>query len=117
MNNNPILLIDDKCTLCNRTAHFIVNHGGQNKFSILSLYSDEGRKLLVKYGFPADYDESVVLIEHEKAYTKSDAVLRVFKYLNGMYPYIYWFIIVPKALRNWVYHLVSKHRHRLYHSH
>ena len=117
MNNKPKLLIDDNCALCNRTVLFIVQNGGKNEFSFLSLYSDEGKVVLTEYGFPANYTESVVLINDGKAYIKSDAVLRVFKKLNGIYPWLYWFIIVPKIIRDGIYNIISKHRHRIYNSH
>lgn len=114
MNGKPVLLIDSKCTLCSKTMNFIVRHGGEDKFQFLSLYSDAGRQILKKHGFPEHYDKSVVLVENGTAYSKSDAALRTTRKLNGFLPMIYGLKIIPKKFRDWVYDLIARHRHRFF---
>ena len=113
MKENPVILIDDTCTLCNRSVAFIVKHGGGDLYRFISIYSAEGKQYLSHYGLPERYDESLVLIENGKAYVKSAAVLRISRELDGAFPLLYGFIIVPRILRDTVYMLVSKHRHLL----
>lgn len=108
------LLIDDTCVLCNKTVGFILRRGGDSKFKFLSLYSEEGKTALKEKGFPGNYARSVVLIRGERIYTKSTAVLKVLQRLNGFFPVLYGFIIVPKPVRDWVYDIVARHRHRLF---
>jgi predicted DCC family thiol-disulfide oxidoreductase YuxK len=111
--NKPVLLIDSECKFCSRSMQFIMKHGGEDKYIFHSLYSTEGREILQKYNFPEDYSESIVLIENEKAYIKSDAALSIAKKLNGILPALYWFRVVPKKIRDAAYHFVSRHRHKI----
>jgi len=112
MTNGSVILIDDTCTLCNRSVAFIVNHGGGDLYRFVSIYSDEGKLYLRKYGLPEGYDDSLVLLENRKAYVKSGAVLRISRKLDGAFPLLYGFIIVPRFLRDAIYMLVSRHRHK-----
>jgi predicted DCC family thiol-disulfide oxidoreductase YuxK len=52
------------------------------------------------------------LIEEEKIYTKSSAVLNILKRLDGLWPLLYVFIIVPPFIRNPVYDVIAKYRYR-----
>ena len=114
MNEKPILLIDSECTLCSKTVNFIVRHGGEERFRFISLYAEEGKEILKKHGFPKDYKESVVLVENGTAHTKSDAALLTAKKLPGLFPVLYGFKIIPKFVRDSVYDLIARHRHRIF---
>lgn len=78
-----------------------------------SLFKDDGKELMKRFGLPEDYDQSIVFIEKGRAYVKSGAALRVTKYLNIWWKPFFIFIIVPRPIRDFFYMLVSKHRHRL----
>ncbi len=112
MNSKPILLVDDTCTLCNRSVGFIMKNVGEDRYRFLSLTSAEGRKILGQYGLPEDYNDSLVLISDNKAYIRSDAVLRIAMNLKGLYILIYALIIVPRPVRDAVYSVITKHRHK-----
>jgi len=79
----------------------------------LSLYSDEGKQLLKKHGLPQDYNKSLVLIEDDKLYLKSDAALKIARRLDGIWPVFYYFRFVPRFIRDAVYDIISRHRHKL----
>ena len=110
-----VVLIDDTCTLCNRSVAFMNHYGGGDEFDFISLYADEGKSYLDKYGLPENYTVSVVLIDRERnrAYLKSGAVLRIARKLKGLWPALYILLIVPRFIRDTVYDIVAKHRHRL----
>ncbi|MFW5821152.1 MAG: thiol-disulfide oxidoreductase DCC family protein [Bacteroidota bacterium] len=113
MENKPVLLIDDECVLCNKTVNFIIRNGGEGKFEFLSLYSERAKKLLNEKGLPEDYKESVVLIEGEKLYLKSNAVLKVTEKLEGIVKILSWSKILPSGLRDGIYDMIAKHRHKI----
>ena len=113
MKEKPTLLIDNECPFCSKTMYYVSKHGGENKFNFLSLYSEEGRKILSENGFPENYSKSIVLVENEETYIKSDAALRIAKNLDGALPALYWFRVVPKPIRDAVYNFVSRHRHKI----
>lgn len=110
----PVLLVDSECAVCNRSVQFIRQHLGKNeKVLFRSLFKDEGKKYLTRYGFPEDYDKSIVLIEKGKAYTRSDAVLKVTKKMKGLFPLLSVFLFLPRGFRDYFYILFAKHRHRI----
>lgn len=109
----PVLLVDSNCAVCNRSVQLIRQHLRKNeKILFRSLFKKEGKKYLSAYGFPVNYDKSIILIEHGKAYTRSDAVLRVTKKMRGIFPLLSVFLILPRGFRDYFYTLFAKHRHR-----
>jgi predicted DCC family thiol-disulfide oxidoreductase YuxK len=113
MENKSTILIDNKCAFCSRIMQFMLLHGGMNKFIFLSIYSDESKKLLTENNLPSDYDKSVVLLENNNVFIKSSAILKIAKKLNGLYPLLYWFKIIPVTIRDYIYDLISKHRNSI----
>jgi predicted DCC family thiol-disulfide oxidoreductase YuxK len=45
-------------------------------------------------------------------YDKSTAVLKISKYLNNGFKLLYFFILIPKFIRDWVYNLIAKNRYK-----
>src|ERR1035437_1860305 len=84
----------------------------KNIFMFASLQSEVGRKILEQYNFPLDELNSFILIENNKAYTRSTGALRVAKKLNGLWPLLYGFIIIPKLLRDGIYNWVGRNRYK-----
>lgn len=107
----PVVLVDNECAVCTRSVKFIRRHLGNEQMVFRSLWSDEGKAYLEHYNLPTDYDQSLVYIYKNKAHLKSGAVLRITRKLEGLFPALYVFLIVPAPLRDWVYMLVSRHRH------
>lgn len=109
----PILLVDSNCAVCNRSVQLIRKYLRKNeKILFRSLFKEEGKKYLSAYGFPENYDQSIILIEKGKAFTRSDAVLRIAKKMRGIFPLLSVFLILPRGFRDYFYTLFAKHRHR-----
>lgn len=113
MNSNPkIILFDGVCNLCNSSVTFIIKKDSKNKFKFAALQSEVGQELVDRFHIDTDKTDSIILIDEEKAYIKSTAALRIAKELNGGWPLLYGFMILPNFLRNWVYDWVAKNRYR-----
>lgn len=110
--DQPIVLFDGVCNLCNGAVQFIIRHDKKNIFMFASLQSEVGRKILEQYNFPLDELNSFILIENNKAYTRSTGALRIAKKLNGLWPLLYGFIIIPKLLRDGIYNWVGRNRYK-----
>ena len=110
--DQPIILFDGVCNLCNSAVQFIIRHDKKNIFMFTSLQSEVGQKLLAQYNLPLDELNSFILIENNKAYTRSTGALKVAKKLNGIFPMLYSFIIIPKIFRNSIYDLVARNRYK-----
>ncbi|HEY8688829.1 MAG TPA: thiol-disulfide oxidoreductase DCC family protein [Chitinophagaceae bacterium] len=110
--DQPIVLFDGVCNLCNSAVQFIIRHDNKNIFMFTSLQSNAGQKLLAQYNFPPDELNSFILIKNNKAYTRSSGALKVVKKLKGLWPLLYGFIIIPKFIRDEVYNWVGKNRYK-----
>jgi len=112
MSNKSIILFDGDCNFCNYWVKYVIERDKKDKFRFTSLQSDTGKELLKQYNLKDDL-ETVVLIENNKAKTKSTVALHIFKELGSIYQMVMIFIIVPKFIRDAVYSLVAKYRKRL----
>lgn len=112
MNNDPVILFDGVCNLCNGSVQYVIRHDKEGYYRFASLQSQAGQQFLRQYNLPAQDFNSFVLIEDGKVYTRSTAALKVAKKLSGMVKLLYGFIIVPAFIRDGVYNLISRNRYK-----
>lgn len=111
-NNHLIILFDGVCNYCNGWVNFYLRHDKKNKLRFAPLQSARGKEFLEKHHIDPALLNSVVLIENNKAYVKSSAGLRPFKYLNGIYPFMCVFLIVPAFIRDFFYDIIARNRYK-----
>jgi predicted DCC family thiol-disulfide oxidoreductase YuxK len=107
----PLVLYDGSCGICGSWVDYIRRRDPADVFRFIALQSDEGRTLLRKNGFPQDYLESVVLLDHQGTWTHSTAVLRVLSRLDGLPRLASWLLWLPRPVRDFVYSRVAASRH------
>jgi len=114
---SPVLLYDGACSFCSRAAAFVLrfDKGGRLRFAPLGgVY---GNMVAAKHPELAGVDSMVWLEEDvqggSRVLVKSDAALRVARYLGGRYRLALLFGIVPRRARDWMYDLVARHRRLL----
>jgi predicted DCC family thiol-disulfide oxidoreductase YuxK len=112
LNNKTILLFDGYCNLCQSSVKFVLKHEKKPELYFTSLQSETGVQLLKHYSIDPNKTDSFVLIESNKVFVKSSAALRVLKYLKGLYPLGFGFIIVPQFIRNSLYNFIAKNRYK-----
>lgn len=108
----PILLFDGVCTMCNHLVTFVIRRDPQGKFRFASLQSVTGQRLLQQVKLPTANFNTFVLIEGNRYYTKSTAALHLFKKLGYLWGLLYLLMIVPRPLRDMVYHWVARNRYK-----
>jgi predicted DCC family thiol-disulfide oxidoreductase YuxK len=113
-NNHLIILFDGVCNFCNFWVNFLLDRDKKDRFRFTALQSEKGNELLKKFNLSTDDFDTFVLIDNEKFYIKSTAVLLVAKNLAGLWKTLYVFIIIPKSIRDFVYTLVAKNRYKLF---
>ncbi|MBL0355804.1 MAG: thiol-disulfide oxidoreductase DCC family protein [Chitinophagaceae bacterium] len=112
MSDQPVILFDGVCNLCNGAINLTIKCDKKNRIKFAALQSEAGRQLAKQYGLPENDLRTFLLIENRKVYSRSTAALRVCRLLPGMWPLCYGFIIVPAFIRNGIYDLVAKHRYK-----
>lgn len=109
-----IILFDGVCNFCNRTVHFIIKYDKGNQFHFAPLQSTYSQGLLLKFGLNQNELNSVILIEGDQVYIKSDAAIRIAHQLKGWPRCFYYTKWIPKAIRNFFYDLIATYRYRLF---
>ncbi|SFB68969.1 Predicted thiol-disulfide oxidoreductase YuxK, DCC family [Halobiforma haloterrestris] len=107
----PVVLFDGVCNLCNGFVQFLVPRDTEGMLYFASLQSDAATALLADHE-PSPHDlESVVLVEGDDCYVKSDAVIRIARHLGGIYALAAVGRLVPRRLRDWLYDFVAANRY------
>ena len=106
-----ILLFDGVCNLCNGAVQWIIQHDPKGNIYFASLQGDNGLNIREQYQIAPDLG-SLVFIDNQRAYTKSSAVCRVCKYLNGLWKIGYVGLFIPKPFRDMLYNFVASRRYR-----
>jgi predicted DCC family thiol-disulfide oxidoreductase YuxK len=109
-----IVFFDGVCNLCNGTVQFILDRDPAGLFRFAPLQSDLATRMLGERGVVVDGNEpdSVLLLEGDRVYARSDAVLGITRHLSGAWPLLAIFAVAPRFLRDAVYRFVARHRYR-----
>ncbi|WP_432410610.1 thiol-disulfide oxidoreductase DCC family protein [Rasiella sp. SM2506] len=113
-SQHKIILFDGVCNLCDSSVTFVIQRDKKDLFRFAALQEEPGKTLLEKYKIDTSQTDSIILLDGDKAYTKSTAALKIAKHLGGAYPFLYGFMLIPNFIRNWVYDYVAKHRYKWY---
>jgi predicted DCC family thiol-disulfide oxidoreductase YuxK len=108
----PTILYDRDCPLCQGSVAFVRRHDRRQRFTYETLQSDTGTSHLRTAGLPSHRYDTLLLVEDERTSVRSTAALRVARMLGLPWSLLYAFILVPRPLRDRVYDLVARNRHR-----
>lgn len=120
MAQNPIILYDGVCGLCNRLVQFLLKRDKDGRLRFASLQSEFAAKVLLRHGIdPKDLDTLHVIENYEqtdeRVLQRSDAILRAGRELRG-----FWSVsaavaqVIPRPLRDLVYRFVARNRYRVF---
>lgn len=112
MAAEAVIFFDGVCNLCNGAVQFVIKRDQKNYFKFAALQSDFAKNELSKHQLKIEEGNSFVLLENGKVYEQSTAALKVARKLNGVWPLLYIFIIVPRFIRNTVYNYIAKNRYK-----
>ncbi len=114
----PVLLYDGACGLCGGTVRLVLRHDRVGTLRFAPLGGAFARAVAERHPEVRGAD-SVVWWEpgapgsHERVLVRSAAALRVARYLGGAWRILLVLWLVPRPLRDGVYDLIARHRHRL----
>lgn len=110
---NPIILFDGVCNLCQSTVQFVIRRDPDKKFRFASLQSEVAQQLLQQYEGRDDSLTSVILLTEGKQFRKSQAALQIAKRLKQPWPLMYYmFAWLPTVISDLVYDFIGKRRYR-----
>ncbi|MCX2477041.1 DCC1-like thiol-disulfide oxidoreductase family protein [Pedobacter sp. MC2016-05] len=107
-----IIFFDGVCNLCNASVQFAIERDKKNLFKFTALQGEYAKAFLPKLNVDLSQLNSIILLEDGQLYTKSTAALKIARKLNGLWPILYVFILVPKFIRDWFYDIIAKNRYK-----
>ncbi len=107
-----IVLFDGVCNLCNSSVRFIINRDRNDQFRFAATQTDAGEQLCKFYGVSPISNDTLIVIEGKKVYTKSTAALRIVRRLSGLWPAFIAFYAIPRFIRDYFYGLTAKNRYK-----
>jgi predicted DCC family thiol-disulfide oxidoreductase YuxK len=93
---------------------FLIGNDPHKKLRFCSVQSPAGQAILSWLDLPLDVHESIVFIEGEKVYQKSDAILHIASHLPWYLRWLYIGRILPAFIRDNLYLLVARNRYRFF---
>jgi predicted DCC family thiol-disulfide oxidoreductase YuxK len=114
----PVLLYDSTCGFCADSVRFVLRHDRNGVLRFAPLDSAYGRAVIERHPGIRDID-SVLWVEPagvrgvERVFARSAAAMRVASYLGGTWRLVQLAGIVPAPIRDAIYRLIARHRHRL----
>ena len=118
--DNPILLYDGVCGLCNRFVQFVLKRDKEDRFRFAPLQSEFASAILASHGLSAVDLDTVYLVRNfqkasESVVNRSDAAIAVLSALGGLCSVLSGFMrILPRPLRDWGYNVVAGNRYRFF---
>ena len=115
--STPVLLYDGTCGFCARSVQFVLAHeGARRSLRFASLESATGIELRRRHPWLATVD-SLIWYEpddDERLLVRSAAVLRVARYLGGVWRVLALLgSVVPRFVRDAAYDFVARHRREI----
>ncbi len=112
--DRPVLYYDGACGLCSRAVRALAVMDTRNIFAVKSLQSPEGQAMLQSQGMPVNDFETMVVQSGDKVYTKSDAVMEIFRVLGGPWRVVATLKLLPRPVRDCLYMTVSRNRLKIF---
>jgi predicted DCC family thiol-disulfide oxidoreductase YuxK len=110
--DGPVLIYDGDCNLCASIVGFVLPRDRRGSVRLAARQSAAGERLLQEAGCPGGSASTVVLVESGRCHVRSEAGLRLVRYLRFPWPLLAVLRVVPRALRDIVYDWVARNRER-----
>jgi len=110
----PLILFDGVCVMCSGFVAFIIERDPGARFRFVAAQTPLGQSLLSRLGLSTSDLESSILIEDGRAWFKSGAFFAILRHLPRPWPWLAALRVLPLALTDRVYNLVSDNRYRLF---
>ncbi|QIO89263.1 MULTISPECIES: thiol-disulfide oxidoreductase DCC family protein [Stenotrophomonas] len=107
-----VIVFDGVCALCSRWVRFLLRVDRQERYRFAAMQGTHGRVLLRQHGLDPDDPLSFLLLEDGRAWTDTDAIVRVLVGLGGPWRLAVVLRAVPRRLRDRAYRALARNRYR-----
>jgi len=107
---HPTLIYDGECNLCASVVDFVLPRDRREGVRLAARQSEAGERFLREAGCPGQAASIVVLVESGRCHVRSEAALRLVRYLRFPWPLLAVLRVLPPCLRDLTYDWVANHR-------
>lgn len=112
-----VIVFDGVCALCSRWVRFLLRFDRRGRYCFAAMQGRNGRALLLRHGLDPNDPLSFLLLEQDRAWTDTDAILRVLTGLGGGWRLAGLLRAVPGPLRDRAYRALARNRYRWFGRH
>lgn len=109
-----IVVFDAHCLLCSGWVRFLLLHDRAGVFRFASIQGACGRELLARAGLQPDGLQTLLLVDGERTWQHTAAILRVLHALGWPWRIAWLGWLVPAPVRDTLYRLVARNRYRIF---
>ena len=114
-NGHGLVIFDGFCVLCSATVKFLLKIDKNKLLEFTTLHPltspDDQKEAGIKSAQPS----SVAYIEEGEVYSESEAILRIFLRIGGIWKTVAILLkLIPRKWRDYLYRLIAKNRYRVF---
>jgi predicted DCC family thiol-disulfide oxidoreductase YuxK len=109
-----LILFDGVCNFCNAAVQMVIEIDRRKIFKFAAIQSALGQQLYHQHGLDASDIQTLMLVDGDQVWTKSDAVLEVLSRLDGGWQLLGAFKAMPLPVRDWAYSEFARQRFILF---
>eukprot|EP00210_Caulerpa_lentillifera_P004696 g4480.t1 len=114
-DKRPVILFDGICNFCNAGVNLVLSLDDRESFRFAALQSKTGKSLLKRCNRDPEDISSMVVVEENGFYLRSDAALKIAERLRIPFPLLSTLIsVVPKETRDRSYDWIAENRYNLF---
>lgn len=113
-SEDKLILFDGVCKLCNAWCRFILNYDKKYIFKLSSMQSEKGQAILKHLRLSTEHFESMLYIEHNIIYEKSNAFIRIVKHLPFPIKLLFLLKYIPRIFRDFIYERIAINRYKIF---
>lgn len=111
IDQRAVIVFDGVCVLCNGWVRFLLRHD-RGRYRFAAMQTSTGRALLMRHGLDPDDPVSFLLVDNGKAWSDTNAIVRVVSGLGGLWRAAIVLRAVPRPLRDRAYRWLARNRYR-----
>jgi predicted DCC family thiol-disulfide oxidoreductase YuxK len=110
----PLVLFDGVCNLCNGFVRFLLPRDRTGRLYFAPIQSEVGQQVLQRHKLPLEDWDSFVLLDEGRVYLKSEAFLRIVRFLDWPWRALRLLRCLPRPVADWLYDRVARNRYALF---
>lgn len=107
-----IVVFDAQCLLCDGWVRFLLRHDKHQRLRFASIQGAQGLALLQRAGLQVDGLQTLLLVDGERSWQHTAAILRVLHGLGGFWRLAWLGWLVPAPIRDALYRWLARNRYR-----